>query len=69
MDIDTAKAVFTRFDLDGDGHISPEEYSKVMAEMGDPYITVPKAQALISDADTSRDGLLSFDEFWAIQAR
>ncbi|WP_030265957.1 EF-hand domain-containing protein [Streptomyces sp. NRRL B-24484] len=67
MDIDKAKANFSRFDINGDGFISPEEYSKVMAEMGDPYVTVPMAQAVIAKADTSKDGLLNWDEFWAIQ--
>ncbi|GAA1081359.1 MULTISPECIES: EF-hand domain-containing protein [Kitasatospora] len=67
MDIDKAKASFSRFDINGDGFISPEEYSKVMAEMGDPYVTVPVAQAVIAKADTSKDGLLNWDEFWAIQ--
>ncbi|MFD9125169.1 EF-hand domain-containing protein [Kitasatospora sp. NPDC059571] len=66
MDIEKAKTTFARFDINGDGFISPEEYSKVMAEMGDPYVTVPMAQAVIAKADTSRDGLLNFDEFWAV---
>ncbi|WP_354643100.1 EF-hand domain-containing protein [Kitasatospora camelliae] len=68
MNIDTAKAAFARFDIDGDGFITPEEYSKVMAEMGDPYVTVPMAQAVISKADTSKDGQLNWDEFWAMQS-
>ncbi|GAA2803510.1 hypothetical protein GCM10010441_30300 [Kitasatospora paracochleata] len=67
MDIDKAKAAFDRFDVNGDGFISPEEYSKVMAEMGDPYVTVPMAQAVIAKSDTSQDGLLSWDEFVAAQ--
>ncbi|GAA2747639.1 EF-hand domain-containing protein [Kitasatospora cinereorecta] len=67
MDIDKAKVAFDRFDVNGDGFISPEEYSKVMAEMGDPYVTVTVAQAVIAKADTSNDGLLSWDEFLAVQ--
>jgi len=67
MDIDKAKATFDRFDVNGDGFITPEEYSKVMAEMGDPYVTVPVAQAVIGKADTSKDGQLSWDEFVAVQ--
>ncbi|MEV6206327.1 EF-hand domain-containing protein [Kitasatospora sp. NPDC051914] len=67
MDIEKAKTTFARFDVNGDGFISPEEYSKVMAEMGDPYVTVPVAQAVIAKADTSKDGLLNWDEFWTIQ--
>lgn len=67
MDIDKARTTFDRFDVNGDGFISPEEYSKVMAEMGDPYVTVPVAQAVIAKADTSKDGLMSWDEFWAVQ--
>ncbi|WP_405010842.1 EF-hand domain-containing protein [Kitasatospora sp. NBC_01539] len=67
MEIDKAKASFDRFDVNGDGYITPEEYSRVMAEMGDPYVTVPMAQALIAKADTSKDGQLSWDEFWTVQ--
>ncbi|GAA4870806.1 EF-hand domain-containing protein [Kitasatospora terrestris] len=66
MDIDKAKAAFDRFDVNGDGFISPEEYSKVMAEMGDFNVTVTVAQAIIAKADTSKDGLLSWDEFKAV---
>ncbi|GAA0682802.1 EF-hand domain-containing protein [Kitasatospora atroaurantiaca] len=68
-DIEAAKQAFDRFDVNQDGFISAAEYTKVMAELGDPYVTVPVAQALISDADTNKDGQLSFDEFWAIQQR
>ncbi|MFG2824072.1 EF-hand domain-containing protein [Kitasatospora sp. NPDC048365] len=65
MDIDRAKAAFDRFDVDGDGFITAEEYSKVMAEMGDFNVTVPVAQAVIAKSDTSKDGQLSWDEFKA----
>lgn len=68
-DIENAKQVFARFDGNGDGFISAAEYTKAMAELGDPYVTEPVAQALINKADTSKDGVLSFDEFWAIQNR
>ncbi|GAA1157355.1 Ca2+-binding EF-hand superfamily protein [Kitasatospora gansuensis] len=66
-DIETAKQTFARYDADNDGFITAAEYSKAMAELGDPYVTETVAQALINKADTSKDGVLSFDEFWAAQ--
>ncbi|MFJ8039299.1 EF-hand domain-containing protein [Kitasatospora sp. NPDC096147] len=66
-DIENAKQVFARFDADGDGFITAAEYSKAMAELGDPYVTETVAQAVINKADTSKDGQLNFEEFWAAQ--
>ncbi|MFJ9518570.1 EF-hand domain-containing protein [Kitasatospora sp. NPDC101801] len=66
-DIETAKQVFARFDANGDGFITAAEYTKAMAELGDPYVTETVAQAIINKADTSKDGVLNFDEFWAAQ--
>ncbi|WKX72719.1 EF-hand domain-containing protein [Streptomyces sp. XD-27] len=64
-DIEAAKKAFERFDVDGDGFITAAEYKSVMAQLGDPYVTEPVAQALINSRDTDHDGLLSFEEFWA----
>ncbi|MET9293897.1 EF-hand domain-containing protein [Streptomyces sp. NPDC003077] len=63
-DIETAKAAFERFDANGDGLVTAEEFKRAMAEMGDPYVTGPVAEAVIRSKDTNKDGLLSFEEFW-----
>ncbi|WP_043267992.1 EF-hand domain-containing protein [Streptomyces sp. CT34] len=64
-DIETARATFERFDADGDGQVTPDEFKRAMAELGDPYVTGPMAEAVIHTKDTDGDGLMSFDEFWA----
>ncbi|WP_335937495.1 EF-hand domain-containing protein [Streptomyces sp. PTD5-9] len=64
-DIESARKAFERFDLNGDGLISAAEYKSVMAQLGDPHVTEPVAQAIINDHDANGDGLLTFEEFWA----
>ncbi|MEU0841327.1 EF-hand domain-containing protein [Streptomyces sp. NPDC005962] len=66
-DIDAARKAFERYDLDGDGLITAAEYKSVMAQLGDPYVTEPVAQAVINAHDGNGDGQLNFDEFWAAQ--
>ncbi|GAA2362078.1 EF-hand domain-containing protein [Streptomyces sparsogenes] len=66
-DIEAARKAFERYDLNGDGLISAAEYKSVMAQLGDPYVTEPVAQAVINSHDSNGDGLLSFEEFWASQ--
>ncbi|KUL37229.1 hypothetical protein ADL22_22365 [Streptomyces sp. NRRL F-4489] len=63
-DIEQARATFARFDADGDGRVTPDEFKRAMAEMGDPLVTGPMAEAVINAKDTDGDGLMSFDEFW-----
>ncbi|MEV0369116.1 EF-hand domain-containing protein [Streptomyces sp. NPDC050636] len=63
-DIETARAAFDRFDADKDGQVTPDEFKRAMAEMGDPYVTGPVAEAVIKSKDTDSDGRMSFDEFW-----
>jgi Ca2+-binding EF-hand superfamily protein len=69
IDIEAAKKAFERYDLNGDGLISAAEYKSVMAQLGDPYVTETVAQAVINSADTDHDGMMSFEEFWAVQQR
>ncbi|WP_030200436.1 EF-hand domain-containing protein [Streptomyces sp. NRRL S-87] len=64
-DIDSARETFGRFDVDGDGYVTPEEFKHAMAEMGDPFVTGPVAEAVIASKDSNHDGKMSFDEFWA----
>lgn len=64
-DIEAAKRAFSRFDADGDGQVTPDEFKRAMAEMGDPFVTGPVAEAVIAAKDTDKDGKMSFEEFWA----
>ncbi|MFI2261464.1 EF-hand domain-containing protein [Streptomyces tubercidicus] len=63
-DMEKARAAFDRFDADGDGQVTPEEFKHAMAEMGDALVTGPIAEAVIKSKDTDSDGRMSFDEFW-----
>lgn len=63
-DLEKAKAAFDRFDADGDGQVTPDEFKRAMAEMGDPFVTGPVAEAVIKAKDANSDGTMSFDEFW-----
>ncbi|MFF2809745.1 EF-hand domain-containing protein [Streptomyces sp. NPDC058000] len=60
-----ARKVFQRYDIDGDGQVTAEEYRKVVAELEGTEITESEAQALIDSLDTNGDRQMSFEEFWA----
>ncbi|MBT2451622.1 EF-hand domain-containing protein [Streptomyces sp. ISL-43] len=64
-DIESARTTFGKFDVNGDGFVTADEFRSAMAEMGDPFVTGPVAEAVIASKDANADGLLSFDEFWA----
>ncbi|MBT2539883.1 EF-hand domain-containing protein [Streptomyces sp. ISL-44] len=64
-DIESARATFNKFDVNGDGFITADEYSAAMKAMGDAYVTGAVADAVLAAKDANGDGLLSFDEFWA----
>lgn len=63
-DIESARTTFGKFDVNGDGFVTADEFRSAMAEMGDPFVTGPVAEAVIAAKDSNEDGLLSFDEFW-----
>ncbi|MER6151845.1 EF-hand domain-containing protein [Streptomyces hirsutus] len=60
-----ARKVFERYDLDGDGLVSADEYRKVVAELEGSEITEAEARQLIDSLDANGDGQMSFEEFWA----
>ncbi|MBB0230643.1 EF-hand domain-containing protein [Streptomyces calidiresistens] len=59
-----AREIFDRFDLNGDGRVTPEELRQVLVDSGIDVET-GDARRLISLQDRTGDGLLSFEEFWA----
>ncbi|MCE7080988.1 EF-hand domain-containing protein [Streptomyces sp. ST2-7A] len=58
-----AREIFDRFDLNGDGRITPEELRQVLVDSGIDVET-EDARRLIALQDRTGDGLLSFEEFW-----
>ncbi|MBM7091733.1 EF-hand domain-containing protein [Streptomyces sp. NPDC012461] len=64
-----ARKVFDRYDLDGDGQVTVEEYRQVVAELEGSQITEAQARELIASLDTDGDGRMSFEEFWAAMNR
>jgi Ca2+-binding EF-hand superfamily protein len=67
--IENIKAMFDRFDQNGDGKITAAEYALVANEMGDHDVTISMAEALIHAMDTRHQGYLTFDEFLAARQR
>lgn len=63
-DRESAETTFGKFDANGDGFVTADEFRSAMAAMGDPFAG-PVAEAVIAAKDANGDGLLSFDEFWA----
>lgn len=60
-----ARKVFDRYDLDGDGQLTADEYRKVVEELGEKDVTAQDAQALIDTIDSDGDRKVSFEEFRA----
>ncbi|WP_019545599.1 EF-hand domain-containing protein [Streptomyces sulphureus] len=60
-----ARQVFDRYDLDGDGLLTAEEYRQVATELGDAGVTEDAAADLVATLDTDGDQRVSFAEFWA----
>ncbi|CAJ1336538.1 unnamed protein product [Effrenium voratum] len=59
---------FRKFDLNGDGRISQEELKRIMMLL-DPSFTREDLDSIFVDADPSKDGFVSFEEFahWATE--
>ncbi|KAK1184426.1 EF-hand domain-containing protein [Streptomyces sp. NBS 14/10] len=60
-----ARKVFERYDIDGDGLVTADEYRKVVAELEGSEISESEAQELIDSVDANGDRQMSFEEFWA----
>jgi Ca2+-binding EF-hand superfamily protein len=64
-EIESARETFSKFDADGDGFVTADEYSAAMRAMGDAFVTPAVADSVIAAKDSDGDKLMSFDEFWA----
>jgi len=63
-------SAFRVFDKDGDGKITREELRSVIANSGDDLARVDAdVAAMIQDADTDKDGVISYDEFKAMMQK
>jgi Ca2+-binding EF-hand superfamily protein len=60
-----ARKVFDRYDVDGDGLVTAEEYRQAVAELEGSEVTESQARELIDSLDTDGDRQMSFEEFWA----
>ncbi|PAA62089.1 hypothetical protein BOX15_Mlig018223g1 [Macrostomum lignano] len=56
------RRAFRLFDADGDGFLSATELHQVMQNLGE-RLTMEEVEAMIGEADTDRDGQVSFSEF------
>ena len=61
-DVSEYKATFDMVDIDGDGYISPAELRQLMSALGQE-ISNARAIEVVVEADRTRDGLLSLEEF------
>lgn len=59
---DDLKKAFEKFDKDGNGYISSQELSDILARMG-RHLSKTDVEAIISSLDSSGDGKISFQEF------
>ncbi|KAM1052605.1 hypothetical protein ACFX13_000209 [Malus domestica] len=59
---DQLREMFSMFDRDANGYISPAELAHSMAKLGHP-LTVQELFGMMNEADTDRDGRIDFHEF------
>ena len=60
------KQAFKQFDLNGDGYIVHSELFEVMSKI-DPTVTKKEIEGMIIDADTNKDGRVSYEGWWSFQ--
>lgn len=63
--LDAIKEAFGLFDIDGDGHITPEELLSMLTTV-DNTLEESSVGDLMSKADLDGDGVISFEEFYTL---
>jgi Ca2+-binding EF-hand superfamily protein len=54
--------LFTKYDVNGDGFIGPDEIHGVLKELGYKNLTPEEIKKIVDSVDTNHDGKLDFDE-------
>lgn len=68
-DMDELKRVFDRFDSNGDGKISPDEYKAFLRSLGKSKFLTREVQKIFEVADSDGDGSIDFTEFVEVQRK
>ena len=63
-----AEAAFNRFDKNGDGEITLQEFEEGMRDMRET-MSPEELQAMFEEADTNGDGTISLEEFRHIMTK
>jgi Ca2+-binding EF-hand superfamily protein len=61
-----AQAGFQQYDTDGDGGLGPTEIVRLAQHVQGKRPSLQEASGWIFTADVNGNGLLEFDEFWAL---
>mmetsp|Transcript_5432 Transcript_5432/g.9579 ORF Transcript_5432/g.9579 Transcript_5432/m.9579 type:complete len:530 (-) Transcript_5432:182-1771(-) len=64
--VENIQMAFAKFDQDGDGTITADE---VMIALKDCNVDLEKAKEIVKEADTNHDGLIDYDEFYAMMMK
>ena len=59
------RRIFDALDLDGDGFLTTADFERISKERG-AELTKEQAEAMIRMADANDDGVVSFDEYYAM---
>ncbi|KAJ8606273.1 hypothetical protein CTAYLR_010313 [Chrysophaeum taylorii] len=65
MDDKEVRALFAKFDVNGDGSISPAEVQQILHEVG-LAATAADAALMVAQVDRNLDGMIEWDEFVAM---
>jgi len=61
--IETIKASFKEFDLDGDGYVDAKELQQKLSELQGQKISDAEIKEIIGSVDINNDGKIDLDEF------
>merc|ERR1712038_1028209 len=61
--LETIKASFKEFDIDGDGYVDASELQQKLSELQGQNIPEEEIRQIIASVDTNNDGKIDLDEF------